>query len=334
MTDEPALSFEGSTYQVDPGETVLQCLERNGVVVPSFCRAGACQSCVLKAVAGKPTAKAQAGLRDSWKRQGLFLSCVCEVTEVLQVARSNVVGSYEARIVEVERLSANVARVLVSKPVGFEFEAGQFVQLQRPSDGVSRPYSIASLPSDPYLEFHVQVMPEGKLSPWLVTAVGEALGVQGPFGECTYVGEELDRPLVLAGTGTGLAPLLGVVRAAAAARHRGPLFLYHGARTASELYYWTQLSSLARDFESLQVVGVCLDGAQAAQTHTRASIVGGDLVATVLARHVKPAEQRNYLCGHPTLVQTLKKKLYLAGATLARIHSDPFLPPAGGTIAD
>lgn len=328
MADEPTLLFEGVDYTVSVGETVLECLERNGVDVPSFCRAGVCQSCMLKAVDGQPTAKSQLGLRDAWKRQGLFLSCVCEVTTPLSVVRSDVVGTFEGRIENVVELTHNIVRVFVSKPQGFVFQAGQFVQLARISDGVTRPYSIASLPSDEFLEFHVQVLPDGQLSPWFATAVGEQVRVQGPFGECMYVPDEPDRPLLLAGTGTGLAPLLGVVRAATQAQHQGAIHLYHGAKTRDDLYLWSELERLASEFASLRVVGVCLDGSESEARHPRASVSGGDLVATVLTQHPKPNAQRSYLCGHPTLVQALKKKLYLAGASLAHIHSDPFLPPA------
>lgn len=327
MTDEAILSFEGAEYPAVPGETVLQCLERNGVRVPSFCRAGVCQSCMLKAVEGQPPPKAQLGLRDHWKREGLFLSCVCEVTQSMRLAPSNAVGSYAARVVKTERLSVDVVRVLVSKPAGFEFEAGQFVQLQRASDGLTRPYSVASLPTDEHLEFHVQVLPDGQLSPWFENAIDEAVVVQGPFGECSYVPGEPERTLLLAATGTGLAPLVGVLRAAIKAGHRGKIFLYHGAKTPAHLYFWSELVALANDIESLQVVGVCLEAAEPMSVDGRAAVASGDLIATVVAAHPKPTEHRNYLCGNPTLVQALKKKLYLAGATLTRIHSDPFLPP-------
>jgi ferredoxin-NADP reductase len=219
-----------------------------------------------------------------------------------------------------------VVKVLVAKPPEFAFEGGQFVQLGRLSDGLSRPYSIASLPNDDYLEFHVAVYPDGALSPWLATATGEAVTVTGPFGECTYVADEPERPLLLAGTGTGLAPLVAVLRSAVVAAHRGPIVLYHGARTERDLYYWHQLEALELP-PRVSLRGVCLE---AVPSSTRA-VVSGDLVQTLLAAHPKPEPSRIYLCGNPTLVQTLKKRLYLAGASLSRIHSDPFLPRATPT---
>lgn len=318
------LKYNGTSYGVETGETVLTCLERHGVNVPSFCRNGACQTCLLKVTGGTPPARAQAGLKEAWKRQGFVLSCVCDAAEPLDLEPADAARIYSSRVVATEHLSANVAKVLVEKPADFAFEGGQFVQLGRASDGTSRPYSIASLPSDDYLEFHVAVYPDGALSPWLAAAAGQAVTVTGPFGECTYVANEPERPLILAGTGTGLAPLIAVLRAAVAAAHRGPIVLYHGARTQRDLYYWPQLTELALP-DNVSMRGVCLESV----TDDATSITTGDLVQTLLKAHPKPEPARVYLCGNPTLVQTLKKRLYLAGASLTRIHSDPFLPRAG-----
>lgn len=315
------ITYKGQPFAHVPGETVLTCLERHGVQIPSFCRSGVCQSCLVKVTEGSPPAKAQVGLKDSWKHQGLALACVCEITEPLAVEPSDATRTYESRVVATQPLSENVMRVLVERPADFSFEAGQFVQLGRPLDGVSRPYSVASLPGEEHLEFHVSVYTEGQLSPWFVNAMGMAVSVTGPFGDCVYLPDDIGRPLILAGTGTGLAPLVGVLRAALAAGHEGPISLYHGARTASELYYWKQLVALDLP-RTVSVRGVHLEG----EVADVPGVTKGDLVPLLLAEHPKPATARIYLCGSPTFVQTSKKRLYLAGASLARIHSDPFLP--------
>lgn len=320
------ISYDGNTYSPEPGETVLTCLERHGVAVPSFCRSGACQTCLLKVTAGDAPPKAQVGLKESWKRQGFVLSCVCETTAPLTLAPADAAQTHASRVLETRSLSPSVVSVRVSRPPDLAFEGGQFVQLGRPTDGVSRPYSIASLPSDDYLEFHVAVYPDGAFSPWLADASGCDVSVMGPFGECTYVADEPERPLILAGTGTGLAPLVAVLRAAVAARHRGPIVLYHGARTPSELYYWQQLHALPLP-PHVSLRGVYLEATEdATRLASGNSPTQGDLVQTLLREHPKPESARIYLCGNPTFVQTLKKRLYVSGASLSRIHSDPFLP--------
>lgn len=326
--------YEGQSYQPLVGETVLECLTRSGVGIPSFCRSGVCQTCLLRELSGNAPAKAQAGLKESWRQQGLLLACLCDTATELVLTTCDAAATFLSRVVRVEVLTERVVRVLVEKPAGFDFAAGQFVQLGRVSDGTSRPYSIASLPSDPELEFHVALQPGGALSPWLQNAVGEAVSIKGPFGDCFYVSNEPQRALLLAGTGTGLAPLWGVARAALEQGHEGPVALYHGARTAQELYLWPELRALARRFNNLEVHGVVLEGEPTPPVEAEEEVSGvamsqGLLDEVVLAAHGKPMELRAYLCGNPDLVGKLKKRLYLAGASLSRIHSDPFLAPGG-----
>lgn len=329
------LIFEGKAYEPELGETVLQCLTRHGVRVPSFCQSGACQTCLLKATGGTPPAKAQAGLKDSWKQQGYVLTCVCDASVDLELARSDAAKAYETRITRVEQLNDRVVRLFVAKPSDFEFLAGQFVQIERPSDGVARPYSIASLPSAPELEFHVALQPGGALSPWLAQAAGEPVSIRGAFGDCFYVPGEPDRALLLAGTGTGLAPLWGVVCAAVEAKHTGPMELFHGALTEEGLYLWNALTQLAARVPNFAVRSVVLDRPATAYTEGSSlgavQHLGGELDRVVLQRFQKPTEVRSYLCGNPDLVRNLKKRLYLAGASLSRIHSDPFFAPAGSS---
>lgn len=324
------ITYEGQQYEPTNGETVLTCLERHGVKVPSFCRSGVCQSCLLKVTAGTPPPKAQVGLKESWKRQGFVLSCVCETSAPLGLAPADAAQTFRTRVVETLPLSEGVVRVRVERPRDLVFEGGQFVQLGRPADGLTRPYSVASLPCDDYLEFHVAVYPDGALSPWLAGAVGEAVTVMGPFGECTYVSGEPERPLILAGTGTGLAPLVAVVRASMAAGHHGPIVVYHGARSPRDLYYLDQFRTLGLP-ANVTVRGIYLEPGEperAAHDPAPFEVTQGDLVRTLLAEHPKPEACRVYLCGNPSFVQTTKKRLYLAGTPLARIHSDPFLPRA------
>ena len=69
-------------------------------------------------------------------------------------------ASFDSVVKRVTLLAPNIIGVLLARPPGFEFRAGQFVQLSRPSDGLMRPYSIASLPSDDELELHVALLAE------------------------------------------------------------------------------------------------------------------------------------------------------------------------------
>jgi len=334
-----AICFEGQRFELEPGETVLEGIERNGASLPAFCRRGICQACLVKARRGEVPAAAQRGLSDGLRRQALFLACVCQPSGDLELERHGSSAAFPTRVERVERLSEQVLRVLLAAPAGFSYRAGQFVQLAR-SDGLMRPYSITSLPGGP-LELHVELLPAGAMSRWLATATGEQLSLRGPFGECFYLPDEPDRPLLLAGTGTGLAPLLGIARDAIAARHRGPIELHHGSRRRDGLYLWTELEALARDAPQLRLSGSVLEPVGVEATDLPANVAPANVApenasGRVAVRRIDDALSsadipwslaRVYLCGNQELVRRLQRQAYLAGASLARIHADAFVAP-------
>lgn len=320
------ITYRGQGFEAEDGQTVLECLERAGCAPPSSCRSGQCQSCLMKATEGTLPTAAQQGLKDAWREQGLFLACVCRPTADLTIADAGAALEVAGRLVEREVLSDEVVRVRLATDAPLDHRAGQFVSVIRPSDGLTRPYSVASLPSEPYLELHVRRVPHGRMSAWLCdeAEVGEALRLRGPAGECFYVADP-DQPLVLAGTSTGLAPLVGIVRDALSRGHRGPIALYHGSLRATGLYLADELAALAAH-DNVRVVRSVLEGPVPDGVEQQA------LDALVLGGGHDLKAARAWLCGAPELVRLVKRKLFLAGMPLKAIASDPFVvaaaPPA------
>ncbi len=333
--------YRGAPYDLLPGETLLAGLARQGVDIPSFCRTGVCQTCLVRATSGKPPARSQSGVSETLIASGCFLACQCVPEGVLEVEPCHDVGTFSTRVVQVEQMSSRVLRVELEAPAAFSYRAGQFVQLERPG-GVTRPYSLASLPGGPHLELHVTLYPGGAMSQWLRWAIHQPITLRGPFGECFYLQDELDRPLLLAGTGSGLAPLLGVLRSALAAGHRAPIHLYHGSSTVEGQYASAELQRLVAATPNLRVFGSVLTpaeakagaqppGVPAAPTKAaepRYQLRHEPLDRLILADPLDFFQCRVYLCGDGELVQRLRKRIYLSGAPLTRIHIDPFLPPA------
>ncbi len=318
--------FEDREYELRAGETVLECLERAGHEIPSFCRSGNCQTCLMRATAGNVPAAAQAGLKPAWRQRGLFLACVCKPTGDLSLSRTDVAKPHHTRVQSVDFLSPRVLRVFLERPSGFEYEAGQFVQLVRTADGLMRPYSLASLPGGERLELHVARLPGGAMSGWLADAAGAEVEIRGPFGECTYLPGAPERRLVLAGTGTGLAPLLGVVRAALAAQHRAPIELVWGGRSPDAFYLMDELLALALQHPTLRIT-LSLAGADGMDFAVAPPLMVDrrPLEELLLENKSALAEQTTYLCGNADLVRALKKQLFLAGASLQDILADPFV---------
>jgi NAD(P)H-flavin reductase len=318
----PTLTFENNDYQRELQESVLDCLTRHGVNVPHSCKSGVCQSCTMRALKTDPPAAAQRGLKDSLKQQRYFLACACTPEGDFAATLSGPeLIRVPARVVSVDKLSRRIARVRLDHNGAFEYRAGQFINLWR-GDGLTRSYSIASLPhTEHYLELHVARLEQGRMSNWIHDELrpGDVLAVSAPHGECCYRPEHPHQPLLLIGTGCGLAPLYGIVRDALHHGHPGPIWLYHGSREREGLYLVDELRRLAHDHDNLHYVP-CL---------TSAAADGEDYLPqraheAALARHADLKDWRVFLCGHPDMVKQTRMKAYLAGAALADIHADPF----------
>lgn len=269
----------------------------------------------------------QRGLRPSYIARGYFLACQCPAEPGLEITSAEGLPTHESRVLSIERLSPGVFRILVERPVELEFRAGQFLNVIRPSDGLTRSYSVASLPDDSSIEFHVALLPGGRMGTYLTETPEARVLLRGPAGDCFYLEDKPEEPLLLAGTGTGLAPLVGVVRAALAAEHRGPVHLFHGAKDANGLYLSQELRALTGEHGSVSYhENALLPASEEAVTDgVRGVGTGQDLFAQVKALLPSLQGFRVYLCGNPDFVKKMKKQCFLSGAKMQSIHSDPFV---------
>jgi NAD(P)H-flavin reductase/truncated hemoglobin YjbI/ferredoxin len=315
------VTFEGKRYPLLEGEDVLQALLRGGAAVTFSCRKGTCQSCMLRAVEGDPGGDAQSGIRDELARLGYFLPCRAKPTADLTIARPDPTALLVRMHVHTKQMVApDIARILLEPETNFPWRPGQFVNVYHP-DGTSRSYSLASLPLDDYyVELHVKRLPGGRISRWLVDEVeaGAILDVQGPLGECVWDPADRDRPLLLMGTGTGLAPLLGVARAALLGGHRGDVTLYHGVREPASLYRQERLVSLAERHPQLRYFP-CVSGARVPD-----GALAGRVLPHAARRHADLTDFVVYLAGLPAMVHEARRWAYLAGARREDIRADPF----------
>ena len=317
------IRFAGDTVLLEPGESVLEGLLRHSIPVPHSCKAGSCGSCMLRATDGIVPAAAQPGFRDSWKVRDYFLACVCRPESDLTVEKPGNDVRTPARIRAITNLSDTILRVALIPEAAFEFRAGQYISLVR-EDSLSRSYSIASLPGEHELELHVRLIPGGKMSTWLQNgaAPGDPVHLLGPSGECFYVPGKGDQPLLLAGTGTGLAPLYGILRDALAQGHTGPIHLLHGALQPAGLYLQEELAALAAKHPNFRYLPCVLSADEAGPWET------GSLEAVLKTRFPALSGWRGFVCGDPAIVRSLKMKLFLSGMALPELYADSFVRSA------
>jgi len=324
------LVFQGESFLVNEQETVLECLLRHGVTIPNSCRSGICQSCLMRATSGSPGTSSQKALKSAWCEQGYFLACSCVPDGDLELAMPDEVdvSQFSATIVSISNLNEQIVRVLLRCDEPFEYRAGQFVNLCR-EDGLQRSYSLASVATlSDELELHVKKVDAGKMSGWLHDEVkaGEKVSISAPHGECYYASaENNEQGLMLLGTGSGLAPLWGVVQDALHNQHQGPILLFHGGSKPQDLYLVDELTALAEKNTNLRYFPCLLESDDVVDIE---KFHFGSIEETALNEQADLAAWSVFLCGNPAMVNTAKRRVYLAGASLENIHSDPFVTQA------
>jgi CDP-4-dehydro-6-deoxyglucose reductase len=313
--------FGGAWYASRPGETVLDTLLRQGVDAPYSCRKGTCLVCMMRCTSGTPSPAAQEPLSETLRAQGHVLACRFVPKADVEIVSPNEAAAFvPAEIVSNTPLGPTVRRLRLRPSQAFSYQPGQFLNLRAPN-GHTRSYSLASLPQrDPDLELHIRRMENGVLSGWVFEQArpGDRVDVSGPFGRNFYVPGRPDQPMLMVGTGTGLAPLVGILRDALRRGHKGPIRLYHGTRHQEALYLDGVLREVANRQPNLHYFG-CVSGDPGAKRLRQ-----GRADALAFADLASLAGWRVFLSGNPQMVHATRKSAYLAGAALADIHADPF----------
>lgn len=328
----PTIAFEGKEYESEPDESILDCLTRHGVSVKYSCRSGVCQTCIMVAQEGTLPEKSQAGLKDTLKAKNYFLACSCVPKSDIGIGRpdSNLI-EIETTVKSIDLLNPEVIRIRLLRPNNYEYYPGQYLTLFN-SAGVGRSYSIASIPAEEdFLELHIRLVPGGQVSGWAHSEVkaGDTVRITEPNGDCFYMVNDKQQPMLLIGTGTGLAPLYGIAREAIRQVHTGHIHLYHGSRTLDGhatpygLYLVDELKALAQAHDQF-IYHPCVSSG-----HVPEGMRQGRANDLALEDHKDLSGWRVYLCGREDMVKATKQKSFLAGASLQDIYSDPFLltPP-------
>jgi NAD(P)H-flavin reductase/ferredoxin len=322
------IRYGGQAYESRQGESVLECLTAHGVSVPSSCHAGVCQSCMMRVVKGRVPAAAQSGLKPAHAAKNFFLACICRPDEDVEVAFiDEALQRLRADVLEISRLNSDIVRVRLRPRQPLDYNPGQFIRLYKGA-GVSRFYSLASVPRLHHEDIHIHVrrMPYGAVSGWIheTLRAGEAVDISESLGECSYLPGHPEQGLLLMGTGCGLAPLYGIILDALTRGHQGAVRLYHGSVDAAGLYLIEELRALSKAFPNFEYIP-CVSADEAPPP----GFTPGMVLDVAMARHPDLSGWRVYLCGNPQMVSKGRREAFLAGASMGEIFADPFLPASG-----
>ncbi|MEI8276678.1 MAG: ferredoxin reductase [Hyphomicrobiales bacterium] len=207
-------------------------------------------------------------------------------------------------------------------------KAGQHVDVRLTAeDGyqAQRSYSLASAPGSGKLELTVEMLPDGEVSSYLAgdARVGDTFEMRGPIGGYFVWSEALDGPLFLVGGGSGIVPLMAMLRQRAASASRTPATLLYSSRSIADIIYRAELERLAADGSGLTVVHTLTREMPAGWSGERRRIDLAMLEQTAFAPAVSP---RIFICGPTPLVESAARGLRDLGHAAQRIKTERFGP--------
>lgn len=332
---------DGQTLRFDcsSGQTLLEAAAEAQLLLPSQCRQGSCGACHANATRGDyllgehsphalPAGEGSLLMCRTWPRSDLAVALPFDADRIARSA----IPRREATIAALEPLSEDTVRLELhlqpddSGASVAEFEPGQFMELELPETGLRRAYSLANTGNwEGRLEFLVRLQPGGRFSGWLREQAqpGQTLVVHGPQGAFGLRENGLRARWFVAG-GTGLAPLLSMLRRMAEFQEPHPVRLYFGVNRREELFGRAQLDALRAELPALQVTE-CVrqpDAAWSGFAGTPVDALARDLDGLASFPDL-------YLCGPPGLIDAAQALAQDKGVPAAQIFSERFVATAG-----
>ena len=343
--------YQGKTFTRNADESVLECLLRNHQDVSHSCRSGVCQTCMMQVDSSQATEGLyQSGIKPQQAAQGYFLPCKSFPKARLELVKGSPgLGFFQATLVDKKVFNSSVFSLTLSVPDnkleqennggGFTFAGGQFINILKDKNCI-RTYSIASATPQndndkSTIELHIKRYKDGKFSQWAFETLdaGSTISLQSPAGNCYYTHNFSDKSLQLFAMGTGLSPIIGILKTALANNHQPPIRLIAGSRLASELYYFDEISALAEKHPSLSVTYLYQERDAEFDRDYGFEVLESDFYeyATRNTNESNGIDRFDknaaiFICGSESFVTKLRKKCFLAGADFKNIQADIFLP--------
>jgi ferredoxin-NADP reductase len=250
------------------------------------------------------------------------------------MARTAVLGRLDWKLGEVAELVQETPRVgsLVLDVPGWPGHlAGQHVDVRLTADDgyqAERSYSIASAPEDPRLAITVERLDDGEVSPYLVgeVRVGDKVELRGPIGGYFVWRAEDDRPLLLVAGGSGIVPLMAMIRHRQAIGSMTPTRLLYSSRSHEDVIFKAELDRLVSASNGLMVAHT-LTRKHPADWQGYSRRIDREMLGDVAwPKEHNPAI---FVCGPTALVEGAATLLVDMGYDPASVKTERFGPTGG-----
>ncbi|WP_433710235.1 benzoate 1,2-dioxygenase electron transfer component BenC [Nocardia sp. CA-084685] len=331
MTHRIALSFEdGVTRFITcaADQTVADASYRARINIPLDCRDGACGTCKAFCESGAYDGGTYIddALTADEATAGYVLPCSMKPKSdlVLQIRSTSAVAktqsaTYTGSITGLDRLSPTTVALTVeiADRDKLAFLPGQYVNIAVPGTDESRSYSFSNAPDDKSLTFLIKLTPGGVMSEYLTerAAVSDELSFTGPNG--SFFLRESESPVLLLAGGTGLAPILAILRTMEASGSTRPAHLIYGVSTDDDLVEMDTIAELGSRLAGF-TWGYCVaDPASTAPDK-------GYVTSLIRDEHLYGGDAVVYLCGPPAMVESVRKDFTARGIDPAGFYFEKF----------
>lgn len=321
----------GKTMELQHDEVLLAAALERGIAYPHNCRVGTCGQCKTRVISGKVNPMmdfALSPLSAQELQAGYVLACQSKVRSDLVIAVSiDHAERYGAHIVTAERLAGDVLALTLALQRPLHFEAGQYANLSMDGSPLARSYSFCDAPvasGNQTLSFLIRRIPGGAFSDrlWACAEPGLGMSLTGPFGAMGAAQPDADA-ICVAG-GTGLAPVLSIVRDRLARSSSARFLVLLGIRRAEDHFAKDMLHALeAQSGGRVRTQVVVSDEPDASAWAGPRGLVTDLLTPEALA---SVQASTAYVCGAAPMVQACRKQLQSLGWSDSDIHTDSFVP--------
>ena len=320
---------------VDAGNTILEAALDQGIDFPHGCRTGNCGACKSEKISGdiEMSPFSEFALDAEEEKQGFILACRSVPWSDCEIKIVDEQQNEDQNKIKIKKIECKVRRLIkvtddiyilnlqITSNGGFKFKAGQYAELY--FDKYREKYfSMANSPNANELEFHIKTLAGGEVSNYVknILKIGETVKIKGPFGNA-YLRNKHKGPIIAVAGGTGLAPILSIIKLSQEIKMKQPIQVYYGAQSESDLYFVEQFKSMLKKNKNLSFSPVVMEASQ------NKTLRRGIVTDAVMEDIQDFDGYKAYLAGPPKMVEAAEKIFTSLGIRKVDMHSDAFYTP-------
>lgn len=339
MTYQLTIEPLGQTIDVEDGQTILDASLRAGIYLPHACCHGLCATCKVQVVDGdiEHGEASPFALMDFERDERKTLAC-CATLQSDVTIEADIDEEPDAEVIPVRDFAGTVSRIETLTPTikgiwitldeSIHFQAGQYINIEVPTLGISRPFSLAHAPAQAgrEIELNVRIVAGGAGTTFLTQQlqVGQRVKISGPYGRF-FVRKSAQMPTLFMAGGSGLSSPRSMILDLLAQGSKLPITLVYGQRNRAELYYHDEFKQLAAQHPNFTYVPALSHEPEGSDWDGFRGFVH-DAAKAHFENDFR--DHKAYLCGPPLMIDACISTLMQGRLFEKDIYTEKFLSAA------